>query len=323
MNKNYDKFDLYNAEFKIKFIETYAENTREILGFTFKKAGEIEHSLGKDIYELNRNEFSDLFKNFNTKSKIAIAQKISIIRKYIEFALLPQNDKNVLADMNIVNNFYGEAYYEQFVSVTALNNKFITNQADIDDLVEFCANEQDAGMIKLTTLSATVVELSNLRVDDCHILARKIDLRNEDDKVVRTLENLDEQTMNLIKDAINQERYEVNNGEPSPTARVKSFPLKNTGYVFRATKRSKEDKIPRQLVSRRMTNIFTLMDLPFLNITNLWWSGVIIYAKKLKEELGKDKLEKEDYVKINEYFRYGQNGEQYWYQTKQKIEDYL
>jgi integrase len=320
MNVNYEKFDLYNPEFKREFIETYEEKTQEFLGYTFKKAGEIEHSLGKDIYELNRNEFSDLFKNFNTKSKIAIAQKISIIRKYIEFAL--KNNKNVLADMNIVNNFYGEAYYGLFVSKTALENKFITNQADLDDILEFCANAQDAAMIKLITLGLTAEEISNLRSEDCYKISNTIDLRNDNNEITRIIQ-VDEKTMDLIMDAINQCRYEVNNGEPLPTARIKSFPLKDTGYVFRGTKRSTDEKIPRALINRRLNYIFALLDLPFLNITNLWWSGVVLYAKKYKEESGRTKLEKEDYIKINEYFRYGETGEQYWYQTKQKIEDYL
>jgi hypothetical protein len=317
---NFDKFDLYNKDFKIMFLETYEERTQEALGFTFKKAGEVERNLGKDIYEFNREEFNDLFKNFNAKSKIAIAQKISIIRKYIDFAI--EQGRPVLSGINIVGNFFGEDYYDLFVSKTALENKFITTQEDIDDIIEFCANEQDAALIKLTTLGFTVEEIQNLKIEDCHLQSSKIDIKDENGKIIRVIE-LDERTNDLLKDTINQTIYLVNNGEPVPTARVTKFPLKNTGYVFRATKRSRDEIIPRALINRRMGNIFTLLDYPFLNITNLWWSGVVIYAKKLKEESGKAKLEKEDYIKINEHFRYGETGEQYWYQTKQKIEDYL
>jgi GTP:adenosylcobinamide-phosphate guanylyltransferase len=320
MRIDFEKYDLYNPEFKIMFIETYEENTQQFLAFTFKKAAEVEFNLGKDIYELNREEFNDLFKNFNAKSKIAIAQKISIIRKYIDFAI--EQGRPVLSGINIVGNFMGEDYYDLFVSKTALDNKFITNQADLDDMIEFCANAQDACMIKLTTIGVTVEEIQNLRTEDCHRVSNTLDLRNDKDEIIRTLE-IDEKAMNLVFDAINQERYENNNGEPSPTSRIKSFPLKQTGYVFRATKRSKDIKIPRALIARRLGNIFTLLDYPFLNITNLWWSGVVLYAKKLKEESGKTELVREDYIKINEHFRYGETGEVYWYQTKQKIEDYL
>jgi len=315
-------FDLYNNEIKERFVKTYdSEATQEHIKYVLQSAAKTEFELEKDMYEFNTQDFDRMFLGFRSKSDIGFATRRSIIEQYVQWCL---ENGYVKSKVNWVSEMFrgGESQYSKYVNKVAQANKHITNQADLDDIIEFCANAQDALLIKLTTLGLTVIELSNLRIEDCHTISKKIDLRNENDEVIRTLE-VDESTIILITDAINQERYEVNNGEPSPTARVKSFPLKVTGYIFRATKRSTEDKIPRQLVSRRMSNIFTLMDLPFLNITNLWWSGVILYAKRLKEELGKDKLEKEDYIAINEYFRYGETGETYWYQTKQKIEDYL
>ena len=67
-------------------------------------------------------------------------------------------------------------------------------------------------MIKLTTLGLTVEDICNLRIDDCYKVSNTIDIRNDKNEIIRTL-TVDDNTMDLVMDAINQERYEVNNGD--------------------------------------------------------------------------------------------------------------
>lgn len=316
MKQVYDlnKFVLYNRELKMEFAQSqYEESTVPILMFTFQKASEMEFNLNKDIYEFNREEIDELFLNFNCKTKQSIASKFSIIRYYLDFCI----SKGLVPSMfNIMSAFVGDEYYDKYINKVAAETQYIDRKT-LDDIIEFCANAQDAVIIKLRYEGLTVEEMINLRIDDCK--TNPITLRDNDGNITREF-LAEDSTMELIEEAIEQPDYLKGNGEPKPTTKSPTMKLKKTDYVLRLSSRSVYEKIDRQVIAQRMRRIFELYDRPFLNVTNVWISGQIEMGKAILKETGKEELTTQDYITINKRYGYG---EQYWQQTKRRLKDYV
>jgi hypothetical protein len=100
----------------------------------------------------------------------------------------------------------------------------------------------------------------------------------------------------------------------------KSLPINPGEYIFRVPGSNKYSKFTASLFVNRITHMQKWLNKPYLTISNLFFSGMIEYAKELKKKKG-DKLEKKDYEFINKHFRYGDG--QYWHKTKTMIEYYL
>ena len=61
--------------------------------------------------------------------------------------------------------------------------------------------------------------------------------------------------------------------------------------------------------------------MPYLTISNLYFSALISYAKELKLEKGE--LNKNDYASINEKFQFGNKPDKYIYKTKELVDMYI
>lgn len=317
MRQVYDlkKFNLFNRDLKMEFATSlYEEATIPVLLFTFQKAAEIEEMLNKDIYEFNREEIDELFLNFNSKTKQSVASKISMIKAYLDFCI----DKGLVPSMyNIISAFVGDEYYEKYINQTAVETQFI-NREELDDMINFCANAQDAVIIKLRYDGLSLKEISNLRMSDCK--DNPIILRDDKDNITRRLK-VEQSTLNLIEDAYSQQYYLKSNGEPDAKS-VSSLTsvIKEGIYVVRPIIKSSFKKSTKQMLTQRMKRIFHLYDRPYLNSTNIWISGQIEMGKNILKESGRKELLKKDYETIN--FRYGYD-KKYWNQTKRRIKNYV
>lgn len=281
------KFNLFNRDLKMEFATSlYEETTIPVLLFTFQKTAEIEEMLNKDIYEFNREEIDELFLNFNSKTKQSVASKISMVKAYLDFCI----DKGLVPPMyNIISAFTGEEYYEKYINQTAVETQFI-NREELDDMINFCANAQDAVIIKLRYEGLSLDEISNLRMSDCK--DNPITLRDDKNNITRRL-NVGRSTLNLIEEAYSQQYYLKANGEPnvksvsSPTSVIKEG-----FYVVRPIIKSRFKKATKQMLTQRMKRIFYLYDRPYLNSTNVWISGQIEMGKNILKESGRKILSK-------------------------------
>jgi hypothetical protein len=316
---------MYNQELKNIYLDTKDnEGTRDNVGYAFQKARAIEEEKDKDVCYFNYDELGELWSSFRPKSYAAISTKVSIIAKYIDFCI----DKG-LADVNYnwAKMYFNEDGLRPYVSKVATNNKIISKDT-LDDIIDFCANAQDAVIFALLFEGVkgrpiqehAFEEVRNLRMADCNTDTNNIILRQDDGKT-RVID-VSDKTMNLIVDAYNQQAYLRKNGES--TAKLKEIEMIDTGYVLKLgdigkNTASTDDRVSHQVLFRRLKNIAKAYGNSFLTPTNIYMSGMVYYAQQLQAEKGSE-LANEDYIHICE--KYGIDTKR-WYKIKVEIKQYL
>lgn len=81
------KRQLYNRELKEMFLKQYPENTAAFYECVLSKAYTTEQHLQKDISNFNRMELESFLIVLGATSLAAITTSLSIITKYIDFAI--------------------------------------------------------------------------------------------------------------------------------------------------------------------------------------------------------------------------------------------
>lgn len=316
---------MYNSELKNVFLNTIEnDGTRDNIGYTFQKARTLEEEKGRDICYFNFDELGELWSSFRAKSFAAITTKVSIIVKYIDFCI----DKG-LADVNYnwAKMYFNEGGLRPYVSKVATNNRIIDKET-LEDIIDFCANAQDAVIYALLFEGVkgrpiqenAFEEMRNLKMVDCDTNANNIILR-QDNGETRVIE-VSDYTMNIIADAFNQQEYLRKNGES--TAKLKELELIETGYVLKLgyigrNSDSSDDRVSHQVIFRRLKNIAKAYGNNFLTPTNIYMSGMVDYAQTLKAEKGTD-LDNNDYIHICEKYNIDIKR---WYKIKVEIKEYL
>jgi hypothetical protein len=317
---------MYNPELKNVYLNTIDnEGTRDNIGYTFQKARELEEEKGKDVSQFNFDELGELWSSFRAKSFAAITTKVSIIVKYIDFCI-----EKGLADVNYnwAKMYFNEDGLRPYVSKVATNNRIISRET-LEDIIDFCANAQDAVVFALLfegvkgrpIQASAFEEVRNLRMVDCNTNTNDIILRR-DDGVTRVIQ-VSEKTMNLIADAFNQQEYIRKNGEVISN-KLKELELIETGYVLKLgdigkNTNSTDDRVSHQVILRRLKNITKAYGNSFLTPTNIYMSGMVDYAKTLQAEKGTD-LDNNDYIHICEKYNIDIKR---WYKIKVEIKEYL
>lgn len=323
MSAVYD-VSLYNRELKQRFMATYDESTQKSLMYVFQKSAQLEYSLGKDIYEFNRDEIDDLFRLFDSTSKQSVASRFSIIGKYVDFAI---EQGFLKTGINLIKNLSGEEYYEKFVSKVAERRKILSKE-QFEDLINYCNNDQDRAIFALLYEGArgrqekenSLEELINLKLSDCNFKINEITLirNNGETRILKVLE----ETMKTLKSADAQEKYLRKNGEMSDWMKNKKSDkmyLHQNKHILKPTMKSPFGLITSGTIAQRIASIKELYGNPFISVNNIATSGMVEYGKQIKEQKGRE-LEKSDYQEICR--RFGQN-EVYWHKVKARIKNYI
>jgi hypothetical protein len=134
---------------------------------------------------------------------------------------------------------------------------------------------------------------------------------------------------------IGEEVKIIFNGGRNRVEEYKSFPVNKTDYVFRTAGKNKFGKVKAQYFTSRINSIIKeAVGNSYINITNLYFSGMIDLAEKIRAEKGTD-LDINDYMTICEKFNYGEpeivfNGEESYkvwkrvaFTLKKVVEDYF
>jgi integrase len=324
MSAVYD-VSLFNRDFKNRFISQYDESTQVSLSYVFRKAAELEYSLGKDVYDFNREELDNLFYVFDCKSKDSVASKISIVNKYIDFAI---EQGFLKTGINLTKNFVGQEYYEKYISKIAERKKYLTKE-QFENLLDFCVNDQDRAIFALLYEGArgrqeeenSLEELINLKLSDCNLETNEVKLtRNNGETRTIVVSN---ETMEILKFADAQKTYLRGNGEISEWMKAKKndkMKLHQNGHILKPTGIADFGLISEQSIRQRITGIRKRYGMnPFITVANIWYSGMVEYGKKIKQEKGKD-LEGEDYREI--CIRFGHDPV-YYSKIKSRIEKYI
>lgn len=302
----------YDQELKERFIiRNTNKGTQKNYEFILRKAATShEIILKKGVYNFNMEELNSLIGSYSNRSIEMIASNVSCLRNYIAFAI---QEGYTSTNINLLDGIGGKKFLEQFLDKNAGDNKYITFKQLIE-LENQCLNPQDAVIPELLFVGVkgeNYHELRNLKITDI----------SEDEIILPDrIIPISARTYDLIKDAIEQVDYYRGNGEDLGMSKSKSFKIKKSEYVVRTggSKKSESEINCNTLISR-VNRIKYYFNNPYLNITNIWVSGVIHFAKEIMKENNRD-LEKEDYEKIGERFGYHPT---HWTTIKTKIIDYL
>lgn len=335
LDENEIKFEV-DVDYKEEFLESQKPTTRTFYSYILKLADEYEKEIQKSIFDFSvadRDEF--LIVKYKNKTTFSFQATLSPLKKYVDWCI----SKNFVKHFE--NRFASilTKDYKNYINVQAQENSYISLQEN-RELQSLLANDQDKSFIELLGLGVrgrtekgnTLEEMVNLRVKDIDFEQKVLNLTNNDGEI-RPL-TVDDYTLELLKRTINQNFYLNNNGFKTKANENgvyeqtdKGLIINPTEYVFRVPGKNKHSKADYQLIASRIQRIQGWLQKPYLTISNLYFSALVSYAKKLKEEKiargEKGNLAKKDYIRINERFNFGENGEKYIFKTKELISSFL
>lgn len=297
-SNNSEKNDvLFQVEPEIKkeFLEKQLKSTRNYYAYVLRLADEFEVKLGKSIYDFNNEERDELlivqYKNKNTWSLQTV---LSPLKTYVDFCV----SKNLVRHME--NRFAAilPSNYDYYVNDQAKENSYIP-LSECRQLQLLLKNKQDRLILELFSLGVrgrtekgnTLEEMVNLKVKDVK-WNEKVLVLTRNDGEIRYIE-VDNYTLDLIRQTIDSTFYVANNGfkkRPNENGiyekTTRGQIINPTDYVFRVPGKNKYGKTDYQLFASRIQRIQKWLEKPYLTISNLYFSSIIDYAKKLKEEKG-------------------------------------
>jgi hypothetical protein len=336
----------WEVDVKEEFLESKRTSTARTIKSILLKVDEYEESIEKSVYDFNLDERDDfLLTKFSNKSKGTVRSTISYISDYINFCI----NKNLVKHQENRFSLILSSEIENYVNTQAMKMKYLTKEERIR-FQDSLKNPNDKLILELIPLGVrgrteknnTNEELINLTNDDAYNAekTRQLVLRNNDGEE-RIIENLEDRTIELLIQTAKQKEYILNNGSNRSRKRndiilsrgmgEKSFPIIETDYLFKVCGKGKADKVRPEYFNVKLNAIRCWIENPYINVTNLYFSGLIDYAKKIKEKKGED-LVKEDYINIIDHFDYGKptitkTGEKDWsnvvFKIKTMIEDYF
>jgi len=320
-----------DPEVKEEFLEKQMKSTRSYYRYVLQLADDFEVKLGKQIYNFNAEERDELLVvQYKNKNTFAFQSVLSPLKTYVDFCIAPKNlvkhNENRFANILTSN-------YKSYINVQAKENSYIP-LSESRELQFRLKNYQDRLILELSSLGVrgrtekgnTLEELVNLKQSDVKWEKKRLYLTKNNGEL-RWIE-VDDYTLNLIKKVINEDFYIANNGlktkpnddgiyEETDRGRV----INQSEYVFRTPGKNKYGKVDYQFFASRIQRMQKWLNNPYISTSNLYFSAIIEYAKGEKKKKGE--LTKEDYIKINERFEFGENGEKYLFKTKELIATYL
>ncbi len=315
--------DLYNEEVKVLFLNSITEesykNYRHVLG----KIKELEEELGKDFAHFSFEEIGEALRHLEAATRQSLLSQKTVLVNYVDFCI---KVGFLTTGINFVKRHKGKAL-DKFINKAEAIGRIIS-RIDLYDMVFEMRNALDGVIFALLFEGAkgyNLSELLNLKKQDVSFESNKMILKNttrEGKEEKRILDNISPKCMTIIQEAIEQEIYfsgEVSNGK-----KEREYKIEDSEYVLRMRKFKREgqtyDRPTTVTINRNIARVSKRRGYPDLNPTSIWYSGMIDYAKKMKEEKGISRLETEHYEEINERFGYDKI---YSYITKNRIERFI
>jgi integrase len=277
----YENAHFYNAELKEQFIEKHSESSRPVYSRIFYHSRYTEELYDTDLYDFNLDQISDVIRSLNPTSLTSVRNIISIIKSYIDDMIAYRtNNLNPLDGIDT-------KWMRDFI-----NNdiKLYYSKEELDNIINDCDNAQDACII--TALfdgigGKGLSELRNLTPYDIDYENNTVTLTNDDGEK-RTLVCSD-QTIKLLKDAIDQTMYVKRNGHVSENARNgEEAKLLETGFVIKPifTRNKHKEQVDVHVIYRRLANVAETLGLENFTAKNIQRSGMIYMAKQILERDG-------------------------------------
>jgi len=321
-----------DSEVKKEFLEKQLKSTRSFYAYVLKRADEFEEQIGKKIYDFNIEDRDEMLTvQFKNKNKWTFQSALSPLKTYVDFCIsksLVRHNENRFTTIL-------PADYDDYVNDQAKESSYIP----ISESREFqkrLANDQDKLIIELSSLGVrgrtekgnTLEEFVNLKEKDINWRTKELHLTKNNGEQ-RYIE-VDDYTLDLLKRVLNQTFYVSNNGFKSKKNDLGVYErtergrgINPTEYVFRVPGKTKFGKVNYQFFTSRIQRMQTWLEAPYLTSSNLYFSAILDHAKKkIDEKIAKGEkgeLTREDYIRINERFEFGENGEKYVFKTRDLV----
>ena len=335
----------HDRDVKEAFLKDIKPSTAKTIRSILFKVDEYEEIIGKSIYDFSLEDRDDfLISMFKNKSKGVINTTRSYLVKYINYCI----DNNLVRHMENRFSLISKDDVNKYVDETAIRMKYLSKE-EIKEAQDKLVNNCDKLILQLIPLSIRGrtengnrnEELINLRVIDA-IESYKTGILKvwNNDGDFRNVP-IDDETIELLKETIDDDKYIINNGSSYSRKRhnkvlglgigEKYFTLNNTGYVFRTAGMNKKGKVRINYFTSRLAMLKDWIGNQYITVTNLYSSGIIDYAMQLKNEKGAE-LNNYDYMKIIDRFNYGnpqiaQDGSENWSvqiaKIKAMVDDYI
>lgn len=312
--------DIYNSQTKERFLDNYKTTSRRIVAQMFKKAAEIEKYYEKDIYDMNLDELEEVMYNFSSKSLGTLTSNLAILRKYIDFAMQNRLTNATINYAKLIKNDEVVRYTNKMMQ----KKSYFTREEIYDD-VQDLENAIDKAIVVLLFMGIDVDNLLKLKKTDFNYINGTLQVG---EKTLR----LDNETTEIIRDAISQEYYYSQKFDEQRESAPRKYQLEESEYIVRGSirteRRLKENvvidgsnKVNKRTVTFRFTRIQEATGKMY-TINNVFGSGLIHCAREYKKANGIKKLTGEDITKINELFGLDATSVRNFY-TKNKIERFI
>ena len=303
-----------NKNLKKRFLEQYPESTRQNMEYVlFADIVKImEEKKGKDLYEFNRDELLKLIGELNPSSYQAAATRLSFIRKYIKFAMI---NGYLTTGINFANLITPDNL-KDVVNAYIIKLKYLTKE-ELKEIADGFDNAIDAVFVMLLyegVKGESLSEIVNLRKKDIDFENRIIKLTDKNNTI--RYKKISQETINMINEALEQDKYFV--VVENRSLRF-SRPMPSTDYVIRTVGNYVGPAKSRTLIARLRAAKKKIGN-PYITPTSIWESGMINYAKKLKEKEGIKELTTDHYKEIS---KWAGRSEILWHNTKMLVLPYI
>lgn len=301
-------------DLKQRFLNKYHKDTKHYMkNILFADAVRVmEKNKEKDLYKFSREEIIQLIGELSPYSlQAAITQK-SVIKKYIDFTLA---EGYLHTGINFAKTIKPKDL-EKIVSNRMIELKYVTRN-EILDIVNSLNNDIDKAFLLLLfegVKGKQMIEITSLKKGDVDYENKILKLSNRSKP-----KKISQELVNALYDASKQKEYlVVIDTSKKKTSFYRELP--NTDYIIRSMGLNPNKPVKYRTLLARLRTIKTEIGNPYLTSTSILQSGMIAYAKKIKEERDLKNLETEHYVEITEWAGKAKSN---WFETKRVVSKFV
>lgn len=304
---------MINEELKQRFLNKYTEDTRYYMNYIIHAdvVKMMEEKRDKDLYEFSRDELLQLIGELNPSSPQAAITQLSVIRKYIDFAIV---NGYLTTGINFANLIKPEDI-DGVVNKQAMELKYVTKE-EIIDITNSLNNAIDAALLMLLfegIKGERLSEITNLKKEDVNYNNNELKLIDNNNNI--RYKKVSDKTINILNEASKQIDYLV---IVDTAKRSLEFvkQLQDTDYIIRTTSIKDNNPAKYRTLLAKLRSIKNELGNPYLTVTSIWESGMINYAKEMMEQNNITELTTEHYKKIS---KWAGRSESLWFSTKRTI----
>lgn len=273
---------MYNSEIKERFIKEFYYNpdTQKAVKFTFDKTEVLEEQYNTDLSKFSHAQIVDVLRYFDSPNVNALAKYFNTLQQYAKWSSEQGYTAHNVAFFNIFRKDL-----RKYINEYANANQHIKDRTELYEICDKLVNPVDQALIVLIyegILGDEMNELRYLKKEDILFIENAIFVHSGDNP--RKLTNVDERTMNILKDTIEETKYYSNNGETE--AKAKARQLIESDYVLKPVKmRSNiEDVITVAGINIKFMKIKKWTEKYYLNATNIFYSGIFDKLANIEKE---------------------------------------